>query len=521
MGPASTSIARTIGTTTLYFIATDAAGNASAEFSQDFTVTDATGLTAIGQNITVDLDASGSYTLTASEVDNGSVGNCNTSLSVSPSVFDCNNIGSNEVTLTITDSSSGATNSTTATVTVQDVTMPNATQITGGTLSKNLNGTGSGTILPGDVYIPGNPIDRCTADEDLVIQIKRVGGAWGSSVAVDCNDVGTPFTVDVRIEDEAGNEWLMSANGNGAVTVTINDTTDPIIGSVTSGLTQILSSAGTATIAASFYTTASDNCTASGSLTYEISELSGSGFASTFAADCNDIGAKTFYFRVKDASGNPSPVISETITIADNTAPTAVANDRTIPLSGASTVTLQADDATFNTSTDNCSLTSEIKLTSAGDGTYDSSYEFPGAGSYDVTLRVTDAGGNTATDNATITVIAEPDDIVIYFEDFENDPINFQFAEGAGQESVDGKWTVDDLGTGYASLFPSIESCNTGITYSLDIEFTRDFYGRNFLGLLPIAVEEQRIREVHTRMDARMSFSPHPIPFLAAFIRSL
>ena len=241
-----------IGTTTLYFIATDAAGNASAEFSQDFTVTDATGLTAIGENITVDLDASGSYTLTASEVDNGSVGNCNTSLSVSPSVFDCNNIGSNEVTLTITDSSSGATNSTTATVTVQDVTMPNATQITGGTLSKNLNGTGSGTILPGDVYIPGNPIDRCTADEDLVIQIKRVGGAWGSSVAVDCNDVGTPFTVDVRIEDEAGNEWLMSVNGNGAVTVTINDTTDPIIGSVTSGLTEILSSAGTATIAASF-----------------------------------------------------------------------------------------------------------------------------------------------------------------------------------------------------------------------------------------------------------------------------
>ena len=446
-----------IGTTTLYFIATDAAGNASAEFSQDFTVTDATGLTAIGENITVDLDASGSYTLTASEVDNGSVGNCNTSLSVSPSVFDCNNIGSNEVTLTITDSSSGATNSTTATVTVQDVTMPNATQITGGTLSKNLNGTGSGTILPGDVYIPGNPIDRCTADEDLVIQIKRVGGAWGSSVAVDCNDVGTPFTVDVRIEDEAGNEWLMSVNGNGAVTVTINDTTDPIIGSVTSGLTEILSSAGTATIAASFYTTASDNCTASGSLTYEISELSGSGFASTFAADCNDIGAKTFYFRVKDASGNPSPVISETITIADNTAPTAVANDRTIPLSGASTVTLQADDATFNTSTDNCSLTSEIKLTSAGDGTYASSYEFPGAGSYDVTLRVTDAGGNTATDNATITVIAEPDDIIIYFEDFESEidgsSPDTQLDEGSGEESANGRWTFDDLGTGTPYIY--------------------------------------------------------------------
>ena len=466
-----------IGTTTLYFIATDAAGNASAEFSQDFTVTDATGLTAIGENITVDLDASGSYTLTASEVDNGSVGNCNTSLSVSPSVFDCNNIGSNEVTLTITDSSSGATNSTTATVTVQDVTMPNATQITGGTLSKNLNGTGSGTILPGDVYIPGNPIDRCTADEDLVIQIKRVGGAWGSSVAVDCNDVGTPFTVDVRIEDEAENEWLMSANGNGAVTVTINDTTDPIIGSVTSGQTQILSSAGTATIAASFYTTASDNCTASGSLTYEISELSGSGFASTFAADCNDIGPKTFYFRVKDASGNPSPVISETITIADNTAPTAVANDRTIPLNGASTVTLQADDANFNTSTDNCSLTSEIKLTSAGDGTYDSSYEFPGAGSYDVTLRVTDAGGNTVTDDATITVIAEPDDIIIYFEDFESELGIPLIYEGQSHESSQGLWTIDDLGAGSAGI-ASAGNCNTGTNYDASFSIRSDAYGQ-------------------------------------------
>ena len=98
-------------------------------------------------------------------------------------------------------------------------------------------------------------------------------------------------------------------------------------------------------------------------------------------------------------------------------------------------MTLQADDANFNTSTDNCSLTSEIKLTSAGDGTYASSYEFPGAGSYDVTLRVTDAGGNTATDYATITVIAEPDDIVIYFEDFESDAVNAVFAEGAGEES--------------------------------------------------------------------------------------
>ena len=92
---------------------------------------------------------------------------------------------------------------------------------------------------------------------------------------------------------------------------------------MSSGLTEVLSSAGAATIDATTYITASDNCTASGSLTYEISESDGSGFAATFAADCDDIGAKTFYFRVTDASGNVSSESSETITIADNTDPTA------------------------------------------------------------------------------------------------------------------------------------------------------------------------------------------------------
>ena len=184
-----------IGTVTLYFKAEDASGNLSAAFSQDFTVTDATSLTAIGQDITVSLDANGSYSLLASEVNNGSVGNCNTSLSVSPNSFTCNELGANVVTLTISDGASS--DNTNVTVTVEDNTKPNASQLPGGTFSKNLSSIGSGSIAPEDVYVGGNPIDRCTADENLTIQIKRVGGDWGSTVSVDCNDVGTPFSVDV------------------------------------------------------------------------------------------------------------------------------------------------------------------------------------------------------------------------------------------------------------------------------------------------------------------------------------
>ena len=388
----------------IYVRAKDASGNTSATGVGYTTITDAP-LQAVGQNVTVSLAANGTYTLTAAEVDNGSSGNCSSSLSLSPTEFDCSDIGTNAVTLTVSDGSTS--NATTVTVTVQDNTLPNATQITGGTLSKNLSDSGSGTILPADVYIAGNPLDRCTVDENLEIQIKRVGGTWGSSVSVDCMDVGTPFTVDVRIEDQAENEWVMSANGGGIVTVTVNDVTAPTIDAVTSGLTENLSSGGAATISASAFITASDNCTTSGSLVYEISELSGSGFAETFVADCDDLGAKTFYFRVQDGGANVSAVSSETITIADVTDPTAVANGVSLFLSGGSAI-LSASDGTLNTSTDNCGIvTSEVKLSAAGDETYESSLTFSSEGDYNVTLRVTDAAGNQATSTSTASVLLQ------------------------------------------------------------------------------------------------------------------
>ncbi|MDC0599987.1 hypothetical protein OAO65_01625 [Flavobacteriales bacterium] len=387
----------------IYVRATDASSNVSANGVGYVTITDPSVLQAIGQDVTVVLDADGSGSLTAAEVDNGSEGSCNSSLSIDVSSFDCTDVGSNSVVLTISDGSNS--DAVTVTATVVDNTAPNATQIPGGALAKNLNSSGTGTISPGDVYVPGNPIDRCTADQDLTTEIKRAGGNWASTVSVDCNDVGTPFTVDARIIDEAGNEWLMSTDGGGVVTVTISDVDIPTISNVSSGLTEGLSSAGAATIDAATYITASDNCTASGSLTYEISESTGSGFAATFAADCDDIGAKTFYFRVTDASGKVSSESSETITIADNTDPTAVANAVTLFLSGG-TVTLNATDGSFNTSTDACGVsTSEVKLSSADDNTYASSLTFTSEDDYDVTLRVTDASGNDATSTATVSVL--------------------------------------------------------------------------------------------------------------------
>jgi len=69
------------------------------------TVVDSTSPTAVCHNITVQLDANGSASITAADVDGGSYDNCGiASMSVNPSTFYCSQEGSYiAVTLTVTD----------------------------------------------------------------------------------------------------------------------------------------------------------------------------------------------------------------------------------------------------------------------------------------------------------------------------------------------------------------------------------------------------------------------------------
>ena len=79
---------------------------------------------AIAQNVTISLDDNGDASLSAAMVDNGSTDNCNiSSLDLDKSQFDCSNLGTNEVMLTVTDGA-GNTNSTMAIITVIDEIAP-------------------------------------------------------------------------------------------------------------------------------------------------------------------------------------------------------------------------------------------------------------------------------------------------------------------------------------------------------------------------------------------------------------
>lgn len=96
---------------------TDASGN-KATCTAFVTVTDTISPRIITRPFTLVLDGTGSGTLTASDIDNGTYDNCGpVSLSVSPSAFNCGNQGENIVTLTATDAS-GNTSSHSVTINV-------------------------------------------------------------------------------------------------------------------------------------------------------------------------------------------------------------------------------------------------------------------------------------------------------------------------------------------------------------------------------------------------------------------
>ena len=104
----------------------------------------------------VELDASGNVSITASQVDGGSTDNCAVaSLSVDPSSFDCSNVGGNLVTLTVTDVN-GNSSTCTATVTVMDNESPNAVCQD---ITVQLDAVGNASIIAAD--IDNGSTDNC------------------------------------------------------------------------------------------------------------------------------------------------------------------------------------------------------------------------------------------------------------------------------------------------------------------------------------------------------------------------
>src|SRR5439155_13650041 len=188
-----------IGTNTVTLTVTDNDGNSST-CTATITVVDSVPPLAVCKDLTVQLDATGHATITADQLDNGSTDACGiASLSLSQTNFDCANIGTNTVTLTVTDNN-GNLSTCSATVTVADSVAPVA--LCQG-LTVQLDATGHATIAP--EQINNGSSDAC-----------GIANLSLDKTTFDCSNVGAN-TVTLTVTDNNGNSATCTA------TVTVID----------------------------------------------------------------------------------------------------------------------------------------------------------------------------------------------------------------------------------------------------------------------------------------------------------
>ena len=402
-----------VGTTTVTYDATDVNGRTAAQVSFNVIVTDEESPVAIAEDFTAQLDASGNVNITGAQADNGSTDNCGiASYSVSPSSFDCNDVGPNAATLTVTDVN-GNTATAALTVTVQDNVAPVAIAQD---LTVQLDANGNGSIT-------GTQANNGSTDNCGI-----------ASYAVDktdytCSDVGTPSTVTLTVTDDNGN------TSTDSFTVTVQDNVAPV--AIAQDLTVQLDASGNGSITGEQANNSStDNC---GIASYSVSPSS---------FDCNDVGPNAATLTVTDVNGNTSTA-ALTVTVQDNVDPVAIAQDLTVQLDASGNGSITGTQAN-NGSTDNCGIASyavdKTDYTCSDVGTPST-----------VTLTVTDDNGNTSTDSFTVTVqdnvapVAIAQDLTVQLDASGNGSITGEQANNS---------STDNCGIASYSVSPSSFDCN-------------------------------------------------------------
>lgn len=319
-------------------------------------------------DITIDWDDHNTLPLTAGQLAN-ITDNCGFSnISLSQDIFDCTDVGTTVVSITVTDNSG---NSATANVnvTVEDLVDPVANAITNGTAYIG----SSGTVTLNPFYVDNGSSDNC--------------GIMSYSVSPNnftCADVGTSHTVTLTVTDEHGNTDSASSS------IFIDDNEDPT--AVCQPITAMLDATGNVTVMATELDNGStDNCMNKDTM---MSLTQNGGYMTSMDFDCSDIGAPIdIWMRVRDDQNNKDKCMT-TITIAAANMPTAIAQDITLDLDATGNVMLipnQIDNGSSGT----CGVALTASKTN---------FNCTEVGVHSVTLTVMDALGNTATDVAMVTI---------------------------------------------------------------------------------------------------------------------
>lgn len=317
---ATTFSCEDLGANTVTFTAIDAGGN-EANVEAVITVEDNLAPVAMAKNITVELDANGTATITAADVNNNSYDNCtsaaNLIMSIHRSQFSCEDITSGEqpsivvigpapaqgieVNLTVEDAH-GNTASAVATVTVVDNMAPT---VAAKDITLELDENGNANIVAADIN--DNSTDNCSALTDLNFSLSRT--------SFSCNDVANNPNVikpssKVIIDEPANNEVTLTVtdkSGNSASATAIVTVVDLIAPTaIAQNITARLDANNSVTITAAEVDNGStDNC----------SGIQLSLDKTTF--DETNIGQNAVVLTVTDNSGNVSTA-NATVTVEEN-----------------------------------------------------------------------------------------------------------------------------------------------------------------------------------------------------------
>jgi hypothetical protein len=303
-----------VGANTVTLTVTDVNGNI-ATCTANVTVGDNTPPTAVCQDITIQLDATGNASISAADIDGGSSDSCGIdSFTASQTAFTCADVGANTVTLTVTDVS-GNSATCTATVTVEDNIAPTAVCRN---ITVQLDATGNASVTAGE--LDGGSTDNC-----------GIASMSASPTAFTCADVG-PNTVSLTVTDVNGNTSSCTA------TVTVVDNTPPI--AVCQDITIQLNAEGNSSItAAQIDGGSSDACGIAGLK------------ASQTAFTCADLGPNSVTLTVTDVNGNSSTCVA-IVAVEDNIPPEIDCDGMGIVMEAGEPIAARA--TALPTATDNC-----------------------------------------------------------------------------------------------------------------------------------------------------------------------
>jgi len=348
-----------VGVNTVTLTATDVNGNTDS-INATVTVQDNIAPDVVITNDTIAITAAGTAIITLDSIRLSAIDACGiASETLSDTLFDCTDIGINNVTLTITDVNGNST-ILNATVNVIDTTPPTVL-VENDTLYLDASGLAT---LDSSLFDLGS-FDNCGIATYLL-----------SETAFDCDSAGQVLTIDLSVTDVNGNTT------DTTVDITILDTVTPAM--AVQNITVQLDSFGNFTINSGMIDNGTSDACGIASLT-----LSDSIFS------CAEVGSNTVTLVAVDVNGNIDSA-SATVTVEDNIAPDVVVTNDTIAITSAGTAVITLDSIRVS-ATDACGIASEVLS--------DTLFDCSNIGINNITLTVTDVNGNVSILNATVNVI--------------------------------------------------------------------------------------------------------------------